>query len=192
MPSFLQSTIKTWLGNQGIEVATNASLVINADASLINQGHNRRLRLSFEVEDLAGNTYGYWHNNPAIIALPQSDHVAQDLFDVQIATQSQQQDLDKMLHHAFTQVVARGGLVRQIHLPKRLMREPEKLHSLLSTLGGTSDVAISQQHNEIIASLRYSGDTGELAMAVHQALTNLSQTPLPAIEIQNDFTLVYR
>lgn len=84
-----------------------------------------------------------------------------------------------------------GGLVRNIVIPQKRISQPERLQAVLSTLGGVSDVAIHTKNSNIVASLRYKGNTGELADAVHQALSTITDNALPAIVIENDFTLKY-
>jgi hypothetical protein len=190
-PEPLKTELTLWLGEQGVEVANTASLVVLADADLANTEKTSRLHLNVNVQDLSGNVYGSWKNNPALLALPQGQRVEQDLMSVHLAHEQQAKDLKQALQKAFTQVVARGGLVRQIWLPQSKIKQPEKLQALLSTLGGVSDVSIETKDNNIVASLRFKGATGELADAVNQALTTRG-SGLSAISIENDFTLRYR
>ncbi|MFS1424043.1 hypothetical protein [Shewanella sp. 10N.286.48.B5] len=189
-PEPLKTELTLWLGEQGVEVANVASLVVLAAAELANTTNTSRLHLNVSVQDLSGNIYGHWKNNPALLALPSGQRVEQDLMSVHLAHEQQAQDLQQALQQAFTQVVARGGLVRQIWLPQSQIKQPQKLQALLSTLGGVSDVTIYEKDNNIVASLRYKGATGDLADAVHQVLTTTGNR-LSAISIENDFTLRY-
>lgn len=59
-------------------------------------------------------------------------------------------------------------------LPSNKLTQPEKLHDVLSTLGGVSDVSIHRQQKYTVASLRFKGDTGELANALDQALMTIT------------------
>lgn len=190
-PEPLKTELTLWLGEQGVAVAHVASLVVFADAELANTEKTSRLHLKVNVQDLSGNIYGHWQNNPALLALPNGQRVEHDLMSVHLAHEQQAKELKQALQKAFSQVVARGGLVRQIWLPQSQIKQPEKLQALLSTLGGVSDVSIDTKDNNIVASLRYKGPTGELANAVHQALTTTGNG-LSAISIENDFTLRYR
>lgn len=190
-PEPLKTELLTWLGEQGIEVGATASLTILANADVVEIGNNRRLHLNIDVRDLAGNIYGHWKNNPALLALPSGKRVRQALMEVHLADDEQTSELKETLQTAFTQIVARGGLVRKIVIPQTKITQPEKLQAVLSTLGGVSDVAIHAENSNIVASLRYKGNTGELADAVHQALSTMTDNALPAIVIENDFTLRY-
>lgn len=190
-PEPLKTELTLWLGEQGIEVSPVASLVVLATSEFAEIGATNRLHLNVNVQDLSGNIYGHWQNNPALLALPSGQRVEQDLMAVHLAHEQQTQALAQALQKAFTQVVARGGLVRQVWLPQSKIKQPEKLQALLSTLGGVSDVSIDKKGSNIVASLRFKGPTGELADAVHQALTTTG-SGLSAISIENDFTLRYR
>lgn len=191
-PEPLKTELKVWLSEQGIEVGGAASLVIYAQSDVIKRGNNRQLRLSVNVRDLAGNIYGNWKNDPSFMSLPDDPYVEKDLMAVHLASESQSKALHSTLNTAFTQVVARGGLVREVLLPSNKLTQPEKLHAVLSTLGGVSDVAIDKRSDYTVASLRYKGNTGELAHALDQALATITAKTLSKITIENDFTLRYK
>ncbi|WP_394129026.1 hypothetical protein [Shewanella maritima] len=190
-PEPLYSELSAWLGQQGIEVEPHASLVIQATSNISQTNNTSRLHLSVAVNDLNGNQYGHWKNNPALIALPSNSNAEYNLMSVHLAHEEQSEALQASLKQAFTQVVARGGIVRQLWLPQSHISQPEKLQSMLSTLGGVSDVAIGRQGRNIVASMRFKGATGELAQAIHQ-MFNSAGVQLPAINIENDFTLRYQ
>ena len=126
------------------------------------------------------------------MSLPDDPYVEKDLMAVHLASESQSKALHSTLNTAFTQVVARGGLVREVLLPSNKLTQPEKLHAVLSTLGGVSDVAIDKRSDYTVASLRYKGNTGELAHALDQALATITVKTLSKITIENDFTLRYK
>lgn len=191
-PEPLKTELKAWLNEQGIEVGEAASLAIYAQSDVLESGNNRRLNLSLEVRDLAENVYGIWKNDRSLISLPNAIHVERDLMAVHLASESQSKSLHSALNNAFTQVVARGGLIREVMLPSQKLTQPEKLHHVLSTLGGVSDVSIHKRENYTVASLRYKGNTGELANALDQALTAVTTNTLSKITIENDFTLSYQ
>ncbi|MBA6291925.1 hypothetical protein H4J58_15770 [Colwellia sp. MB3u-70] len=191
-PEPLKTELKAWLNQQGIEVGDSASLAIYAQSELVKRENNRRLHLSIDVRDLSGNIYGNWKNDPSLMSLPKDPHVEQDLLAVYLASPSQSRALHLALNQAFTQVVARGGLVREILLPNQKLTEPEMLHDVLNTLGGVSDVAIHKRNDYTVASLRYKGNTGELANAVDQAIGTITSKTLSKIKIEDDFTLRYK
>lgn len=191
-PEPLKTELKTWLNEQGIEVGAAASIVLYGKSDLVKRNNNRQLRLTVDVRDLAGNIYGKWHNDSSLMALPNDAHVETDLMAVHLASESQSAALHQALKGAFTKVVARGGLVREVLLPSKKLTQPEKLHAVLSTLGGVSDVSIHKQHDYTVASLRYKGDTGELADAVEQVLTTITANTLSKITVEDDFTLRYQ
>ncbi|WP_372761359.1 hypothetical protein [Pseudoalteromonas sp.] len=191
-PEPLKTELKTWLNEQGIEVGAAASLVLYAKSDLVKRNNNRQLRLSVDVRDLAGNIYGKWQNDPSLMALPNDENVKTDLMAVHLASESQSAALHQALTGAFTKVVARGGLVREVLLPSKKLMQPEKLHAVLSTLGGVSDVSIHKRSDYTVASLRYKGDTGELAHAVEQVLAAITANTLSKITVEDDFTLRYQ
>jgi hypothetical protein len=191
-PEPFKAELNAWLNAQGIEVGKAASLVIYAQSDVLESDNSRRLKLSLEVRDLAGNVYGTWKNDHSLISLPAADHVEQDLMAVHLASESQSKALHGALNKAFTQVVARGGLVREVMLPSQKLTQPEKLYDVLNTLGGVTDVSIHKHDNYTVASLRYKGNTGELAHALDQALTTVTTNTLSKITIENDFTLSYK
>lgn len=191
-PEPLKTELKVWLNEQGIEVGNAASLVIYAKSEVIKRANNRQLYLSADVRDLAGNIYGQWKNDPSFMSLPNAPYVEKDLMAVHLASESQSKALHKALNNAFTQVVARGGLVREVMLPSNKLTQPEKLHDVLSTLGGVSDISIHKQQKYTVASLRFKGSTGELAHALDQALMTITAKSLSKITVEDDFTLRYK
>ena len=191
-PEPLKTELKVWLNEQGIEVGDAASLSVNATSSLVKRGNNSQLHLSVDVRDLAGNLYGSWKNDPSFMLLPNNPHVEKDLLAIYLASESQSNELHNTLHNAFTQVVAKGGLVRELMLPSQKLTQPEKLHDVLSTLGGVSDVSIRKHQEYTVASLRYKGATGELAHALELALGEITSRTLSKISIEDDFTLRYQ
>ncbi len=191
-PEPLKTELKVWLNEQGIEVGNAASLAIYAKSTVISRGNNRQLYLTADVRDLAGNIYGQWKNDPSFMSLPKGPYVEKDLMAVHLASESQSKALHNTLNNAFTQVVARGGLVREVMLPSNKLTQPEKLHDVLSTLGGVSDVSIHKQQKYTVASLRFKGNTGELANALDQALMTITAKNLSKITVEDDFTLRYK
>ena len=191
-PEPLKTELKLWLNEQGIEVGNAASLVIYAKSDVIKRDNNRQLSLSADVLDLAGNIYGRWKNDPSFMSLPNTEHVESDLMSVHLASESQLKALHNTLNNAFTQVVARGGLVREVMLPSNKLTQPEKLHDVLSTLGGVTDVSIHKQQQYTVASLRFKGNTGELAHALDQALMTITAKNLSKSIVEDDFTLRYK
>ncbi|GAB0109129.1 hypothetical protein [Pseudoalteromonas distincta] len=191
-PEPLKTELKVWLNEQGIEVGNAASLVIYAKSEVIKRGNNRQLYLTADVRDLAGNIYGQWKNDSSFMSLPNDPYVEKDLMAVHLASKSQSEALHKTLNNAFTQVVARGGLVREIMLPSNKLTQPGKLHDVLSTLGGVSDISIHKQQKYTVASLRFKGNTGELAHALDQALLTITSKDLSKITVEDDFTLRYK
>ena len=126
------------------------------------------------------------------MALPNDENVKTDLMAVHLASESQSAALHRALTGAFTKVVARGGLVREVLLPSKKLTQPEKLYDVLSTLGGVSDVSIHKRSDYTVASLRYKGDTGEFAHAVEQAMATITANTLSKIIVEDDFTLRYQ
>jgi len=188
-PEPLSGLLKDWLAEQGIEYSETANLVIKADSELRERGDNSRLQLSVTVEDLSGQQYGLWRNEPSLLSLPTNQSVEQDLIDVHLATREQQESLRKALKKSFNQVVAQGGMVRDIFIHSRYLSEPEKLSSILSTLGGVKDVVVNSQGQYYQASLRYAGATGELVAALHQSVRPIAAQSLPKAQINNEFTI---
>ncbi|MFD2631931.1 hypothetical protein [Idiomarina piscisalsi] len=188
-PEPLSSLLKDWLAEQGIEYSSHANLVIKADSVLRARGANSRLQLNVTVEDLSGQQYGLWRNEPSLLSLPTSAQVEHDLIDVHLATPEQQQSLRKTLKKSFNQVVAQGGMVRDIFIHTRYLSQPDKLSSILSTLGGVKDVVVNSQGDYYKASLRYAGATGELVAALHQSVRPIAAQSLPKAQINNEFTI---
>ncbi len=123
------------------------------------------------------------------MSLPTSAQVEHDLIDVHLATPEQQQSLRKTLKKSFNQVVAQGGMVRDIFIHTRYLSQPDKLSSILSTLGGVKDVVVNSQGDYYRASLRYAGATGELVAALHQSVRPIAAQSLPKARINNEFTI---
>ncbi|MCL1077294.1 hypothetical protein D5R81_04750 [Parashewanella spongiae] len=189
-PEPLKTVISAWLGEQGIEVTSDSSLTVKAKAKLRTSGNNQRLDIRINVKD-HNNIYSSWKNDPSLIALPKDDSIMTDLIDVHFADENQLQDLHKNLQKGFTQVVARGGLSREIIIPNRLLKQTEHIASVFNTLAGVSNVAIHQNNNNTVVRVRYKGSSGELAQVVHLALAAIAAKPLPQIKINNNFTLTY-
>lgn len=190
-PARLRVSLLRWLNEQGIEVSDTANLVVRADSQLRQSGNNTRLDLSVFVEDLEQNQYAAWRNNPSLLALPQSSHVEQDLIDVHLAAPAQLDDLHQVLQAGFTQVVAQGGLVREVSLPQKYLAQPERLYAVISAMGGVKDVVIANQQQEWRVSMRYAGATGELIAALQQSLAPILSTPLSQATIMDDYTIRY-
>lgn len=190
-PERLQMVLKRWLNQQGIEVSDQANLVVRADSQVRTTGNNSRLDLRVFVEDLERNQYAAWHNNPSLLALPNAPTVEQDLIDVHLAAPAQLDELQKQLHNGFVQVVAQGGLVRELALTEKYLAQPERLYAVLSTMGGVKDVVISKYQQEWRVSLRYAGAPGELIAAVEQSLAPILNAPLPQPHITDDYAIRY-
>ncbi|PFG52249.1 hypothetical protein ATG98_1257 [Marinobacter sp. LV10R520-4] len=190
-PQAVAGPLKAWLNTNGVEVSQSASLRIVANAQLKARGNTRRLALTVTVEDLSGQQYGLWRNDPSLLALPASDTVQTDLIDVHLALPAQQKSLRAELQQAFQSMVAQGGLLREIRLRKGLLREPDKLQALLATLGGARDVAVSSNGNYHQASLRYAGATGDLVSAIRQSLRPIAAEPLPQANISNGYEITF-
>lgn len=190
-PQAATGPLKAWLNKNGVEVSQSASLRIVADAQLKASGNNRQLALTITVEDLSGQQYGLWRNEPSLLALPASNTVQTDLIDVHLALPDQQKSLRAELQQAFQSMVAQGGLLREIRLRKGLLREPDRLQALLSTLGGARDVAVSSNGNYHQASLRYAGATGDLVSAIRQSLRPITAESLPQASISNGYEITF-
>lgn len=188
-PKPLRGLLKDWLATQGIEYSANANLVIKADSVLRERGANSRLQLSVTVEDLSGQQYGLWRNDPSLLSLPTSTQVEQDLIDIHLATPDQKESLSNTLQTSFNKVVGQGGMVRDVFIHSSYLSNPEKLSSILSTLGGVKDVVVNSQGKYYQASLRYAGATGELVAALHQSLRPIAAQKLPKAQINNEFTI---
>lgn len=183
--------LKGWLAQQGIEMGQGASLKIEASHQLIGGPHNKRLALQISVSDLAGNIYGLWKNDSSLVALPNSTHVLNDLLQVTFAMPGQQESLQKALRSAFINVVEQGGLVRSIKIKQSHLQHPEKLHGVLSTVGGTKDVSIYQQQGFIVANLRYPGSTGELAAMLQNSLQLIANKSLSKAQVLDEQTILF-
>ncbi len=189
-PEPLKTVITTWLGKQGIDVTSSSSLIVKASAKLKSRGNNQRLDVRVNVQD-HNNIYSSWKNDPSLIALPEDDSVLADLVDVHFADERQLQALQKSLQQGFTQVVARGGLSREVVIPSSYIKQAEHLSSVFNTLAGVSNVAVHQSSRNIIVRLRYKGSSGDLAQAVHLALSAIAKKSLPKIKVTNNYTLTY-
>jgi len=190
-PEAATRPLKAWLNENGVEVSKNASLRIMADTRLKSIGNTRQLGLAVTVEDLSGQQYGFWRNEPSLIALPASDTVQADLIDVHLALPEQEESLKAELQQAFQAMVAQGGLLREIRLRKNLLREPDKLQALLGTLGGARDVSVGTDGNYYHASMRYSGATGDLVSALRQSLRPIAAGSLPQANISNGYEITF-
>ena len=190
-PAPLRVSLLRWLNDQGIEVSEDANLVVRADAQLRQSGNNTRLDLSVFVEDLEQNQYAAWRNNPSLLALPHSSHVEQDLIDVHLAAPAQLDELQQELQTGFIQVVAQGGLVREVSLPAKYLAQPERLYAIISTMGGVKDVVVAQHQQSWRISMRYAGATGELIAGLQQSLTPILSAPLPPPKIMDDYAIRY-
>lgn len=184
--------IKVWLAQQGIEIGRGASLIIKASHELIGGPSNKRLALKINVSDLTGNVYGHWKNDSSLVALPNSPRVLDDLLDVTFEMPGQQASLQKALLDAFINVVEQGGLVRSIKIKQEHLQQPEKLHGVLSTVGGAKDVSIYQHRDFIVANLRYAGPTGELAAIVQNSLQVISNKSLGKAQVLNEQTILFK
>ena len=186
----LRTVITNWLGEQGIEVTPHSSLIVKADSSLKTTGNNQQLDIRVKVQDLQ-NVYSSWRNEPSLLALPKGESTFDDLVDVHFADEKQLQDLHQSLLKGFTQVVARGGLSREVIIPSQLLEQPEQIAAIFSTIAGVSNVAVHNKNNNIVVRLRYKGSSGELAQAVHLSLAAIAAKPLPKINVNNNYTLTY-
>src|SRR5690606_36323315 len=96
-------------------------------------------------------------NEPSQLALPATASVQAELIEVHLALPEQKEALHGELQRAFQAMVAQGGLVREVRVRKALLRELDKLHAMLTTLGGARDVSVVTERNYHRASLRYAG-----------------------------------
>jgi len=190
-PDTLEPILKKWLSEHGIESGAGASLQVIAKHKLTGAADSKRLSLSVEVRDLAGNLYGRWQNDPSLAALPYSSHVLDDLTRVAFEMPQQLQNLQSELSKAFINIVSQGGLVREIKIRSKYLEQPEMLHSVISTIGGVKDVAIFTKNQYLVASVRYAGDTGELASIVQNSLAAISKSSFPNGQVINDQTILF-
>ena len=91
------------------------------------------LYLTADVRDLAGNIYGQWKNDPSFMSLPKGPYVEKDLMVVHLQVSHNQKHFIALIMHLLK--LLQGGLVREVMLPA-MLTQPEKLHDVLSTLGG--------------------------------------------------------
>ncbi|MFQ3277863.1 MAG: hypothetical protein ACI8SC_000836 [Colwellia sp.] len=184
--------LKGWLAQQGIEMGPGASLMIEASHKLIGGPHNKRLTMEINVSDLTGNVYGHWKNDSSLVALPDSPHALDDLLRVNFRMPGQEASLQKALRNAFINVVEQGGLVRSIKIKQEHIQQPEKLHGVLSTIGGAKDVSIYQDKGFIIANLRYPRPIGELAAILKNLLQVISNKSLGKAQVLNEQTILFK
>jgi hypothetical protein len=181
-----------WLGEQNISTARDAPIRIVADAQLREYGRNRRVELSVQVVDRFGNVYGHWRNEPSLVALPESQTVLRDLIEVHLATPQQKAELHKALEQAFLRVFQRGGLLREVRLPLSLILDQARLMTMLSTMGGVSDINQRTVNNTVTIQLRYPGPTDALATALTQTLRHANLTRTADVVIDNDSLILIR
>jgi len=191
-PDILEPILKTWLSEHGVETGAGASIKIIAKQKLTGSESSNRLSITVEVRDLADNLYGHWQNDPSLVALPYSNHVLDDLTQVAFAMPEQLQDLQKVLSKAFINIVSQGGLVREIKIRSNYLKQPEMLHPVISTIAGIKDVTIFTKNQYLIASVRYSGNTGELVSILQNTLATISKPSLPHGKVINDQTILFK
>lgn len=190
-PNTLEPILKTWLSEHGIETGPGASIKIIAKHKLTGPISSNQLSITVEVRDLADNLYGRWQNDPSLVTLPYSSHVLDDLIKVAFEMPQQQQDLQKVLSKAFLNIINQGGLVRNIKIRSNHLKQPEILHSLISSIAGIKDVTILTKNQYLIASVRYIGSTGELVSILQSSLTTISKSSLPHGQVINDQTILF-
>jgi len=190
-PQPLADHLRLWLNQQGIEVSENASLLVNANADVRVSGNSARLHLGVQVEDAAGNLYGQWNNNPALLALPNQTGIHRDLLDVHLSHEQQRAALANALHEAFTQMVAQGGLIHEIAIARRYLSSTAELPGVLQTIGGVRDVQVGGNEQLVTAQLRYNGSAAELASVLSQVLPPLLAAPLPQARIDNAYKIKF-
>lgn len=188
-PQPLADTLRLWLSEQGIEVSSAANLTLRASHQLIRRAGNARLDLSIILEDRAGNAYGRWQNQPELIALPDSPHILSDLINVHLATDQQKSALHNKLNSAFLRVVKEEGLIHDVYISSQYLAHPDRLDSVLSTMGGASAVSVSHAGGMYKAQMRFTGKTGELVAALRQSLRPIAASMLPQPTITNDFNI---
>jgi len=181
-----------WLGEQNISVARSSPIRIVAHAQLREYGNNRRVELSIQVVDRFGNVYGDWRNDPSLVALPDSTSVLRDLIEVHLATPLQKSSLHAALEQAFLRVFQRGGLLREVTFPRSLVPDQGRLMTVLSTMGGVSDVNQRTGDTTVTVQLRYPGATDALATALSQALRHANLARTPDVVIDNDSLILIR
>jgi hypothetical protein len=187
----IEPILTSWLSEHGIETGSGASLQIIAIHKLTGSADAKRLSLTVEVRDLANNLYGRWKNDPSLVALPYSSNLLDDLTRVTFEIPQQLQDLQSVLSKAFINLVSQGGLVREIKIRSSYLEQPEMLHSVISTIGGVKDVAIFTKNQYLVASVRYSGETGELVSILQNSLAAISKASLPHGQVINDQTILF-
>lgn len=194
-PEPLRGFIASWLSSHGIEVSQQANLVVDAQAQLRARGNNQRLAMTVQVQDLSGNLYGQWRNDPSLIALPASANelaqVERDLIDVHLAHEQQAEALQQSLRGAFMQVVAQGGMVREVAIARKYVGSSGELPGILSTIGGVRDVVVAGDERMVSAQLRYNGTAADLASALQQVLGPVLASPLPQAQFENEFRILF-
>lgn len=185
-PPPLDQLLLDWLGQQNIAVSSFAPVRIVAHAEVRAYGNNRRLDLSVEVVDPFGNVYGRWRNDPSLVALPDRQDVYADLVRVHLATEQQRTALHESLGEAFLRMFQRGGLLREVTIPESLIRDQARLMTVVSTMGGISDVNQHTAGNSVHIQMRYPGPTDELATALRQVLVHADLVREPRVMIESD------
>ncbi|MCU7555386.1 hypothetical protein OCL06_12390 [Alteromonas sp. ASW11-19] len=188
-PQPLADTLRLWLSEQGIEISSAANLTLRASHQLIKRSGTARLNLSIILEDQAGNAYGRWQNRPELIALPYSDQVLRDLIKVHLSTDGQKKEFHQQLNSAFMRVVKEEGLIHDIFISSQYLSQPDRLNSVLSTMGGASAVSVSHSDGIYKAQMRFTGTTGELVAALRQSLQPIAGRVMPQPTINNDFNI---
>lgn len=188
-PSPLDNELKQWLSKQGVELSDKANLLLVAEPRMVERNGTSRLDLRVTVNDRAGNQYGSWRNDSSLIALPSSDTVLYDLIDVHLSLEEQSKGLRKQLGDAFVRVVQEGGLLHDIWINSDYLAQPDRLSSVLSTLGGAKDVSVAHDGQFYKAQLRFSGKTGDLVAALRQSLQPIIAVDLPKATVANEFSI---
>lgn len=191
-PDSIKNTLMDWLSSQGIEVDNQANLVLEAQARLLTRGKNSRLALTTQVKDRSGNQYSYWENDSSLVALPTGPNTEQNLVDVHLAVPEQAQALKDSLQTGFTSLVSQGGLVHKVIISQRYLAQPEKVQALMATIGGVSNVVTNSTGRTVTVSLRYPDSSGNLAAAVEQSLQPILSTPLPSVQVRNEYEIIYQ
>ncbi|MEE4295525.1 MAG: hypothetical protein V2J20_02775 [Wenzhouxiangella sp.] len=172
----LDALLLEWLSAERISTDANAPLKIRALSNLREYGSNRRMDLSIEVTDNFGNLYGAWRNTPSLIALPDGPNVYQDLAEVHLSTEKQKASLSAALRGAFMKVLGQGGLVREVQIPLEQVDDSVRLMTILSMIGGVSDVNHATVGDRMSVQMRYPGPTAELASALQASLAHVGLT----------------
>ncbi|MCL2916288.1 hypothetical protein L2725_21365 [Shewanella corallii] len=188
----LKEEIGTWLTGQGIEVSDRAPLVLETRSELIPHGNNVSLHISLHLRDYTGNIYGRWENEPHLMTLPNKHGVESRLTQAHLSSEANLESLAAALQSAFERVVAQGGIMRQLRIPRDILSQPQQLQGLLNALAGVKGASVQLGDAEVVANMRYSGSSSDLASQVHHMLLAAATGPLPEIEIRDDYILFYR